>query len=144
MRSFHLIAALLLSALAAVSTAIYADIDYEIPSLVVELTDETFDTVVMDPTKDVFVLYCVPWSRHCSSAQKVWADLSMSQSKRPTAHTFVAAQLDASKYPDVARRMGIDSYPTMRFHTRLEKDTPLDYNGQRILTFLDSFVFQNS
>lgn len=122
----------------------YADVDYEVPSRVVQLTDATFDTIVMDPTKDVFVLYCVTWSRHCRSAVKLWADLSISQFKRPTADTFVAALIDAEAFPETAKRMGVKSYPTMLFYTRLEKATPLEYNGQGLLPLLDSFVFQNS
>nr|CCC91662.1 conserved hypothetical protein [Trypanosoma congolense IL3000] len=124
--------------------AIYPDIHYEIPSHVVELTDATFDAVVMDPTKDVFVLCCVPWSRRCRTASKLWADVSMSQSKRWTANTFVAATLNAEAFPELAKRMKVNSYPTMLFYTRLEKETPLEYNGQDILTLVDSFIFQNS
>ncbi|RNF16873.1 protein disulfide-isomerase [Trypanosoma conorhini] len=114
------------------------------PSRVVELTDATFDSIVMDPEKDVFVLYYVPWSRHSKTAMKLWDDLSMSQSRTRNGLTFVAARIDGDKYPDVVSRMQVKGFPTMRYHTRLDKEEPLEYNGERFLSLLDSFVFQNT
>ncbi|KAH9586724.1 Thioredoxin domain [Trypanosoma melophagium] len=114
------------------------------PTRVVELTDTNFDAIVMDPSKDVFVLYCVPWSRLCSTMDKLWDDLSISQSTKRNAATFVAAKIDGEKYPDVMNRMNVNAFPTMRYYTRLDKDGSLEYNSLRALPLLDSFVFQNT
>ncbi|ESL08819.1 hypothetical protein TRSC58_03472 [Trypanosoma rangeli SC58] len=127
-----------------VAGAVFAPDEEARPSRVVELTDATFDSIVMDPEKDVFVLYYVPWSRHCQSAMKLWDDLSMSQSRKRNSLTFVAARINGEKYPDVVRRMRVNGYPTMRYHTRIDKEEPFEYTGQRHLSMLDSFVFQNT
>ncbi|KAF8302778.1 putative protein disulfide isomerase [Trypanosoma cruzi] len=118
--------------------------DGERPSRVVELTDETFDSIVMDPEKDVFVLYYVPWSRHSVAAMRLWDDLSMSQSQKRNSLTFVAARIDGEKYPDVIERMRVSGFPTMRYYTRIDKQEPFEYSGQRYLSLVDSFVFQNT
>ncbi|KEG13960.1 protein disulfide-isomerase [Trypanosoma grayi] len=139
---FH--AVVLVLALAGVADAYGSYGDTVRPSRVVELTDETFDRVVMDPAKDVFVLYYVPWSRHCATMLKLWDDLSMSQSRKSNMNIFVAAKINGEKYPDVVQRMRVNGFPTMRFYTRLDKDDPPEFGSARSLTLLDSFVFQNS
>ncbi|RNF06551.1 protein disulfide-isomerase [Trypanosoma rangeli] len=114
------------------------------PSCVVELTDTTFDSIVMDPEKDVFVLYYVPWSRHSMSAMTLWDDLSMSQAQKRNSLTFVAARINGEKYPGVVKRMRVNGFPTMRYHTRIDKEEPFEYTGQRHISLLDSFIFQNT
>ncbi|ORC83895.1 protein disulfide-isomerase [Trypanosoma theileri] len=134
---------LLLLQLMAIGGTSYLE-DKPRPSRVVELTDANFDSIVMDPSKDVFVLYCVPWSRLCTTMDKLWDDLSISQSTKRNADTFVAAKINGEKYPDVVKRMNVNAYPTMRYYTRLDKDGSLEYSSLRALAVLDSFVFQNT
>lgn len=42
------------------------------PSKVVTLTDSTFDGIVLDPEKDVFVEFYAPWCGHCKKLAPVW------------------------------------------------------------------------
>jgi protein disulfide-isomerase A6 len=46
------------------------------PSKVITLTDSTFDKVVMDSEKDVFVKFYAPWCGHCKNLAPVWESLA--------------------------------------------------------------------
>jgi protein disulfide-isomerase A6 len=46
------------------------------PSKVVTLKDSTFDTVVMDGSKDVLVEFYAPWCGHCKNLAPIWESLA--------------------------------------------------------------------
>jgi protein disulfide-isomerase A6 len=46
------------------------------PSKVVTLTDATFDEIVLDSEKDVFVEFYAPWCGHCKSLAPIWESLA--------------------------------------------------------------------
>ncbi|KAK7201416.1 Thioredoxin [Novymonas esmeraldas] len=127
---------LLLSGAASTATAAGA-------SRVVELTEDTFDAYVGGPNKYTFVLYCVGWSRQCTTVLHLWDRLSISQSKKELRDVFTAAYVDGDKYPRLAQRMNVKGFPTMMFYTPLHAEG-LEYNGPRESYLLDSFVFQFS
>ncbi|KAG5486772.1 hypothetical protein LSCM1_08028 [Leishmania martiniquensis] len=112
-------------------------------SRVVELTRDTFDAYIGGPDRYTFVLYCVQWSRQCTTASQLWGRLSISQSKKELRDVFTAAYVDGDKYPDLVKRMNVNGFPTMLFYTPLHPKG-LEYNGPRESYLLDSFVFQFS
>lgn len=109
-------------------------------SQVVELTPENYDEYV-NPNRYTFVLYCTPWARECPSLEVLWDGLSISQLKNRNRDVFVAAKVNAKKYPQLARRAGVRGYPSMIYYTADEPEG-IEYRGVRELALLDSFVFQ--
>ncbi|CCW61055.1 unnamed protein product [Phytomonas sp. EM1] len=111
---------------------------------VVELTPENFDEYVNpEANRYTFVLFCTPWARPCKHVSETWDIFSISQSKKKLREIFTAARVDAKKYPELAKRMEVNSFPTLKYYT---PDFPdgLEYHGQREVALLDSFVFQFS
>lgn len=110
-------------------------------SRVVELDASNFYDYVGRADMHVFVLFCVPWARNCQTVERLWDRLSISQSQKRHRDVFVAAKVDCEKHPELASRLGVEAYPTMKYYTPLEP-TGVEYRGLRELSLLDSFVFQ--
>lgn len=79
------------------------------------LVSSTFDEVVDDPSKDVLVLYCVPWCPHCHDLLAIYQELAEFFAD---SRSVVIAKIDASSN-DVK---GVTAYPTIKLHTKDNKD----------------------
>ncbi|XP_066366580.1 protein disulfide isomerase-like 2-1 [Miscanthus floridulus] len=104
-----------------------------IPSSVVVLTPETFDSIVLDETKDVLVEFYAPWCGHCKHLAPVYEKLA-SVFKQDDG--VVIANLDADKHTDLAEKYGVSGFPTLKFFPKGNKAGE-DYDGGRDL---DDFV----
>ncbi|KAL6139168.1 hypothetical protein ACLB2K_064445 [Fragaria x ananassa] len=107
-----------------------------IPSSVVVLTQDNFDEVVLDKTKDVLVEFYAPWCGHCKSLaptyEKVAAAFKLDGD-------VVIANLDADKYKDIAEKYGVSGYPTLKFFPKGNKDGE-EYGGGRDLEDFVNFI----
>ncbi|XP_062083502.1 probable protein disulfide-isomerase A6 [Humulus lupulus] len=107
-----------------------------IPSSVVELTDENFDEVVLDETKDVLVEFYAPWCGHCKSLaptyEKVAAAFKLEEN-------VVIANLDADKHRDLAEKYDVSGFPTLKFFPKTKKAGE-DYEGDRDLDDFVNFI----
>ncbi|CAL4902843.1 unnamed protein product [Urochloa decumbens] len=104
-----------------------------VPSSVVVLTPETFDSIVLDETKDVLVEFYAPWCGHCKHLAPVYENLA-SVFKQDDG--VVIANLDADKHTDLAEKYGVSGFPTLKFFPKGNKAGE-DYDGGRDL---DDFV----
>jgi protein disulfide-isomerase A6 len=104
-----------------------------VPSSVVVLTPETFDSIVLDETKDVLVEFYAPWCGHCKHLAPVYEKLA---SVFKQDEGVVIANLDADKHSDLAEKYGVSGFPTLKFFPKRNKAGE-DYDGGRDL---DDFV----
>ncbi|KAJ1261796.1 hypothetical protein BS78_09G058200 [Paspalum vaginatum] len=104
-----------------------------VPSSVVVLTPETFDSIVLDETKDVLVEFYAPWCGHCKHLAPVYENLA---SVFKQDEDVVIANLDADKHTDLAGKYGVSGFPTLKFFPKGNKAGE-DYDGGRDL---DDFV----
>ncbi|AQK84391.1 Protein disulfide isomerase-like 2-1 [Zea mays] len=104
-----------------------------IPSSVVVLTSETFDSIVLDETKDVLVEFYAPWCGHCKHLAPIYEKLA-SVFKQDDG--VVIANIDADKHTDLAEKYGVSGFPTLKFFPKGNKAGE-DYDGGRDL---DDFV----
>jgi len=96
---------------------------------------KTFDQIVMDPTKDVFVEFYAPWCGHCKQLAPTFDELA----KRFSPYsTVVVAKMDATAN-DVDPKYNVRGFPTLKFFRATDK-VPLDYEGDRSLNNLVSFI----
>jgi len=104
------------------------------------LVANNFDQIVKDETKDVLVEFYAPWCGHCKKLAPTWEELGTTLKSVPS---VVIAKLDATAN-DVDPRYGVRGFPTLKFFPANNKDAPVEYEGDRSLEDLISFVKENA
>ncbi len=106
---------------------------------VVKLTPETYDTIVNDAEKDVFVKFFAPWCGHCVRMAPAWEELATAYAGNAA---VVIAEVDASQYQELAQKNGIRGFPTIKLFTKGNK-AGIPFQGARDTPALDSFLKAN-
>ncbi|CAM9213618.1 unnamed protein product [Scytosiphon promiscuus] len=110
----------------------------EAPSAVLDLTRDTFDSIVMDPTKHALVEFFAPWCGHCKSLAPVYEKLGRVFEAESS---VVVAKVDAVEEKDLGNRFGVSGFPTLKYfpagHDRVE---PEAYGGGRDLESMVEFI----
>ncbi|XP_062210036.1 protein disulfide isomerase-like 2-2 [Phragmites australis] len=107
-----------------------------IPSSVVVLTPETFESIVLDESKYVLVEFYAPWCGHCKSLAPTYEKLA---SVFKLDEGVVIANLDADKHKDLAEKYGVTGFPTLKFFPKGNKIGE-DYDGGRDLGDFVKFI----
>jgi protein disulfide-isomerase-like protein len=107
---------------------LFADMPQAGASAVLELNAETFDGVVLDPKRDVFVKFYAPWCGHCQRFAPQWEALAQLVQQQDLDVAIVA--LDATRYTEKARQHNVHGYPTVKLYTRRNKEGQL-YDASR-------------
>lgn len=107
---------------------------------VLELTKETFDSVVLSPEKDVMVLFYAEWCQHCNRFRETYQRLG--QIFQRDAEHVVIARFNAAKAKnsEISERYGIRGFPTLYFFPKGEDKVPVIYNGKRTVPDLLSYL----
>jgi len=106
------------------------------PSAVVDLTDATFDKIVLDSKKGVFVEFYAPWCGHCKSLAPDYEKLGKAFANE---EEVVIARIDADAQKEKAREYGVSGFPTLKWFPKNDK-SGLDYDSGRSLDELVSFI----
>jgi protein disulfide-isomerase A1 len=101
---------------------------------------KSFNDIVLDNTKDVLLEFYAPWCGHCKSLAPTYEKLGEAFSSVPS---VVIAKIDATAN-DVDPKYGIRGFPTIKFFPADKKNTPIDFNGERTLDGMKSFVEENA
>lgn len=97
------------------------------PSDVVVLTDDNFDSIVLNEKKDVLVEFYAPWCGHCKSLAPVYEKLGTTYKSEKD---VVIAKMDADHFRTAPGRYGVSGYPTLKWFPKGNKNGE-DYNGGR-------------
>jgi len=108
-----------------------------VPSDVVVLNDDNFDSIVMDSTKDVLVEFYAPWCGHCKSLAPVYEKVGTTYKNDKS---IVVAKMDADHFRVAPKRYDVTGFPTLKWFPKADKKGE-DYNGGR--TELDFVNFIN-
>ncbi|CAI5984370.1 unnamed protein product [Closterium sp. NIES-64] len=106
------------------------------PSHVVTLLPNTFDAVVLDPSKFVLVEFYAPWCSFCQDLAPAYEQLGRAFRDE---ENVVIAKLDASKHRELKERYSITGYPTILWFPPSNKQGE-SYEGAWELRDLLAFV----
>ncbi len=107
-------------------------------SKVVQINPDNWDYIVKDIKKNVFVKFYTPWCRECKNMAAEWELLA----EKYTSDTVIVAELDAEKYPQVAKKARVDAFPTLVLYPRTNKGGKF-YMGERDLDHMGRFIRAN-
>jgi thiol-disulfide isomerase/thioredoxin len=96
---------------------------------VFKIVGTTYDQVVKDTSKDVFVKYYAPWCNHCKQLEPIWEELA-----QKVAHIddLVIAKFDATEN-EVEGLTPVNNFPQLRLFTKQDKQGILFDEKERTL-----------
>jgi protein disulfide-isomerase A1 len=104
------------------------------------IVGKTFEEIVFDKEKDVFVEFYAPWCGHCKKLAPVWDELGeVFEDKAPH---LVIAKIDATanSYPET---IDVRGFPTLIFFPADNKQG-ITYNEERDLDSLKDFIVEHA
>jgi protein disulfide-isomerase A1 len=99
---------------------------------------KSFDSIVLDTTKDVLVEFYAPWCGHCKSLAPKYEKLGEMFSSNPS---IVIAKVDATENDTPA---DVKGFPTLIFYPANDKAHPVTYDGERSETAMAKFIRDNA
>eukprot|EP01061_Rhynchopus_euleeides_P003952 TRINITY_DN1323_c0_g1_i1.p1 TRINITY_DN1323_c0_g1~~TRINITY_DN1323_c0_g1_i1.p1 ORF type:complete len:647 (+),score=255.76 TRINITY_DN1323_c0_g1_i1:58-1941(+) len=103
---------------------------------VLELTDKTFVALKTQPKKAMLLMFYAPWCGHCKRLAPDYAKLAEHLSSK--FDKVIITRYDAPKYPDLARREGVTSFPTIFYYS--QDGVKTKYSGERNYDALLQYV----
>jgi len=103
---------------------------------VVTVVGSTFDKIVLDDSKDVFIELYAPWCSHCKALEPVYTQLAK---KFKNEKNLVIAKMDATAN-DLPEGYEVEGYPTIYFAKPGRKSAPAKFHGDKTLEELEKFV----
>ncbi|KAB0400431.1 hypothetical protein E2I00_006279, partial [Balaenoptera physalus] len=103
---------------------------------------KTFDSIVMDPKKDVLIEFYAPWCGHCKQLEPVYTALG----KKYKGHkNLVIAKMDATANDVTNDRYKVEGFPTIYFSPSGDKKNPIKFeDGNRDLEHLSKFIEEHA
>nr|XP_004568417.1 protein disulfide-isomerase [Maylandia zebra] len=98
------------------------------------LVGKNFDSVALDPTKNVFVEFYAPWCGHCKELAPIWDQLG---EKYADHDDIIIAKIDATA--NEVESLDIKSFPTLKYFPAGDKEV-IEYTGERDLETFSKFL----
>lgn len=96
---------------------------------VVELTDDTFETEVVNGKDAWLIEFYAPWCGHCKSLAPEWKKAATA-----LAGTMKIGAMDATVHRKWGDKYKVQGFPTIKFVAPGKAEEPEDYNGGRTTT----------
>ncbi|XP_033940961.1 LOW QUALITY PROTEIN: protein disulfide-isomerase A2 [Pseudochaenichthys georgianus] len=98
------------------------------------LVAKNFESVALDPTKNVFVEFYAPWCGHCKSLDPIWVELG---EKYADKDDLIIAKMDATA--NEVESLPVEGFPTLKYFPAGGKEV-VDYTGNRDLETMSKFL----
>jgi protein disulfide-isomerase A1 len=108
------------------------------PNAVYTLVGKSFERIVLDDSKDVFVEFYAPWCGHCKSLAPKYEQLAKGLAEHKS---IVIAQIDSTENDTPA---SVQGFPTLIFYPAGDKTNPVTYEGDRSVDAMHEFVIKNA
>jgi len=102
---------------------------------VIHVVGDTFEKIVMDPTKYVLIEYYAPWCGHCKQLEPIYEELAQYFENNDQ---VVIAKIDATENDNPIGV--IKGFPTIQLFSVGDDQTPIPYDGERTLSAMKSFL----
>jgi len=103
------------------------------PTAIHVLDDANFDSIVLDPKKNVLVEFYAPWCGHCKQLAPIWEKLA-GVYKGDT--DIVIANLDAEKYGSIGSKYKVNGFPTIIYFPKDNKEGKSYESGRDLTSFV--------
>lgn len=110
------------------------------PSAVVDLTDASFDKVVLDAKKNVLVEFYAPWCGHCKQLAPIYEKLGNVFAPESD---VVIARIDADTHKVASNKHGITGFPTLKWFPKDNKAGVAYEQGRELKDFVE-FINKNA
>lgn len=101
---------------------------------------KTFEDVVFDKTKDVFIEMYAPWCGHCKNLEPIYKNLAKDLKHDKN---LVIAKIDATAN-DLPENYSVSGFPTIYFAPADKKAEPLKFEGGRTLEEMKKYLEENA
>lgn len=103
---------------------------------------DTFEEIVLDTSRDVFLMVYAPWCGHCKKLTPKWEELAL---RLQNNQKFVIAKIDGT-VNDIHPKYGeFSAYPTLLFFPSSNKNHPITYsNSERTVEAFMTFLSENA
>ncbi|XP_044047549.1 protein disulfide-isomerase A2 [Siniperca chuatsi] len=98
------------------------------------LVGKNFESVALDPTKNVFVEFYAPWCGHCKELTPIWDQLG---EKYADNDDIIIAKMDATA--NEVESVVVEGFPTLKYFPAGGKEV-VDYTGKRDLDTMSKFL----
>jgi len=102
---------------------------------------ETWNQIVMDPTKDVLIELYAPWCGHCKKLAPAYEELANSLKN---VENVVIAKMDATVNDSPHPKYQAKGYPTILFAPAGNKENPISYSGERDVKSFTEWLKKNA
>jgi len=106
---------------------------------VVVLVGKSFDSIVLDDTKDVLVEFYAPWCGHCKKLTPIYDELAKNLRHNSN---LVIAKMDSTA--NEVESVSIQGFPTIKFWPAGKKSAPLDFEGDRTVEGFTKYLQQHA
>jgi protein disulfide-isomerase A6 len=94
---------------------------------VVELTDATFESEVVNGKEPWLIEFYAPWCGHCKNLAPAWK----AAATELAGTGFKIGAVDATVHEKYSKQYGVQGFPTIKFIAPGKSDAPEDYQGGR-------------
>ena len=94
---------------------------------VVELTDATFESEVVNGKEPWLIEFYAPWCGHCKSLAPAWK----AAATELAGSGFKIGAIDATAHSKFSTKYNVQGFPTIKFFAPGQSENPEDYNGGR-------------
>ncbi|XP_042337758.1 protein disulfide-isomerase A2-like [Plectropomus leopardus] len=98
------------------------------------LVGKNFESVALDPTKNVFVEFYAPWCGHCKELAPIWEQLA---EKYADKDDIIIAKMDSTA--NEVDSVTVQGFPTLKYFPAGGKEV-VDYIGNRDLETFSKFL----